>query len=82
MHARRVIGDDQAGKPCFCACDYRLIEPRSDDDEEVYPALTYGESVQAWRLLDGRWLVRRWRQPFGEEGEVAIGLSLDTRMPR
>ncbi|MBK5963245.1 hypothetical protein CCR95_03850 [Thiocystis minor] len=80
--ARRVIGDDQTGKPCFCASDYRLIEPRSDDDEEIYPALTYGESLQAWRLLDGRWLVRRWRQPFGEDVDPVISLGFDTRMPR
>lgn len=77
-----MIGDDQTGKPRFCASDYRLIEPRSDDDEEIYPALTYGESVRAWRLLDGHWLVRRWRQPFGEDGDAETSLGFGTRMPR
>jgi hypothetical protein len=80
--ARRVIGRDAAGAPCFCAYDYRLIEPRCEDDEDVYPALTYEQSLKAWRLRDGRWLVHRRLAPFGDEGDLLTGFSIDERMPR
>jgi hypothetical protein len=80
--ARRVIGHDATGEPCFCAHDYRLIDLRSDDDEEIYSALTYEESMRAWRLRDGRWLVHRRLAPYGEEGEQVSGFTFDARMPR
>lgn len=80
--ARRVLGQDAAGEPCFCAYDYRLIELRSDDDEELYSALTYEESVKAWRLRNGRWLVHRRLRPFGEEGETIASFDFADRMPR
>jgi len=79
--ALRVIGRDRLGEPCFCACDYRLIELRSNDDD-LYLALTYVESLYAWRLLGGRWLVYRRVQPYGDEGELVAGFTLDERMPR
>ena len=80
--ARRVLGDDGDGAPCFCAYDYRRLELRSDDDEDLYQALVYGESVRAWRLRDGRWLVHRRLEPFGDDGESEQGLLLADRMPR
>lgn len=75
--ARRVVGHDETGTPCFCAYDYRLTELRYDDDEDLYPALIYGESLKAWRLPDGRWLVHRRLQPFGEDGDLIAGLSIE-----
>jgi len=80
--ARRVLGHDADGAPCFCAYDYRRLELRSDDDEDLYQALAYGESVRAWRLRDGRWLVHRHLEPFGEDGDCEQGLRLAERMPR
>ena len=80
--ARRVIGSDAAGAPCYCAYDYRLIELRSDDDEEHYSALAYEESLTAWRLNDGRWLVHRRLAPFGEDGDLLTDFTIDERMPR
>lgn len=80
--ARRVVGNDATGVPCFCAFDYRLIELRSDDDEEHYSALTYEQSLKAWRLQDGRWLVHRRLAPFGEDGELLTGFTIDEQMPR
>ena len=80
--ARRVLGQDAAGEPCFCAFDYRLIDLRSDDDEELYSALSYEEKMRAWRLRDGRWLVHRRLLPYGEDGEVLSDYSLEERMPR
>ncbi|MBK1673666.1 hypothetical protein CKO35_10170 [Ectothiorhodospira shaposhnikovii] len=79
--ARRVLGHDRAGTACFHAYDYQLTEPRSDDDMEFYAAVTYAESLVAWRLLDGRWLVRHQVMPFGDEGEGSIQIRLTRRMP-
>jgi hypothetical protein len=82
MPARQVFGLGPDGTTCFYAYDYRLVELRSDDDEELYGALAYADSLRAWRLHDGRWLVHRWLQPFGEDGEPVACWRLDERMPR
>ncbi len=82
MPARRIFGFDASLVICFYAYDYRLIEPRLDDDTGLYPALVYGESLSSWRLLDGRWLVHRRLEPFGEDDEVAEGLGIERACPR
>lgn len=80
--ARRVLGFDHHGRPCFCAHDYRLMDQRSDDDEEFYETLAYGESVTAWRLHDDRWLVYRRVEPLGEEGATDSEFRVADRMPQ
>ncbi len=80
--ARRLVGYDSHHQLCYCVYDYRLIDLRSDDDEEFYPALAYGESVTSWRLKDARWLVHRCVEALGEEGDRDSGFSFETRMPR
>ncbi|ADC61816.1 hypothetical protein [Allochromatium vinosum] len=82
VQARRVLGYDASGQLCYSAHDYQLFDPRSDDDEDFYPALTYGESVTAWRLTDGRWLVHRQQEPLGEEAERIDGFTLESHSPR
>ncbi len=57
--AERMIGIDEEGVRCFYAHSYVLADYRSDDDEEFYPVITYGENVRAWRLRDERWLIFR-----------------------
>lgn len=80
--ARRVVGHDGSNTPCFQAYDYRRLDVRSDDDEEYYLAVSYSESVSAWRLRDGRWLVHRRVEPLGDEDAATSALSIDARMPR
>ncbi|UHD17398.1 hypothetical protein [Thiocapsa bogorovii] len=80
--ARRVVGHDGDDVPCFQAYDYRRLDVRSDDDEEYYLAVAYSESLSAWRLHDGRWLVYRRVEPLGEEDAATCVLSIDDRMPR
>lgn len=82
MPARRVVGDDIDGQPCFQVYDYRLVEARSDDDEDFYLAVSYSESVSAWRMLDGRWLVHRRTANLGDDGATSSVLSIEDRMPR
>lgn len=59
MPALRCFGSDEDGRHCFYAHDYMLDAIRSDDDEEFYPIIAYRETVRAWRLRDGRWLIYR-----------------------
>ena len=59
LMARRVIGRDVDGCPCYYAHEWTLREPFSDDDEEFYLVALAGEALTAWRLRDERWLVRR-----------------------
>lgn len=80
--ARCVRGYDDAGMPCFCVYDYRLMELRSDDDEDFYQAATYTESLTSWRLRDGRWLVHHRVEPLGDEGDEVVELSIAQQMPR
>ncbi|MGB4672857.1 MAG: hypothetical protein WBH99_02785 [Azovibrio sp.] len=65
LAAHRVVGYDADGKPCYTAHRFSLAEPRSDDGEEFYTVLAYGEELAAWRLRDERWLV--WREVRAEE---------------
>lgn len=59
LSAERVFGYDLGPEPCFYAHRWALHETRSDDDETFYAQPTAGESVVAWQLRDGRWLIRR-----------------------
>ncbi len=59
LAAERIFGRDEDGEPCYYAHRWTLSAPCSDDDEEFYMVATAGESVTAWRLRDGRWLVCR-----------------------
>lgn len=54
--ARRVLGLDENGEPCYCHHQYRVNALRSDDDEDFYEETLYLESGTSWRLRDGRWL--------------------------
>jgi hypothetical protein len=64
--AARTLGYDEEMKPCFYHHTYTLGSLCSDDDEEFYETLVYGEEVQAWRLRDDRWLI--WRIVHEEGG--------------
>lgn len=72
MPASRCFGYDADGSRCFYAHDYAVETTRSDDDEEFYRVVAYGETVRAWRLRDGRWLVYR-RLQAGDECEPQRG---------
>lgn len=80
--ASRTLGYDEDGLPCYYHHSYVLGELRSDDDEEFYEHIAYGEEVEAWRLRDERWLI--WR--IVHEDGVCRGnrgfYSFSERMPR
>ncbi|WP_153110718.1 hypothetical protein [Propionivibrio limicola] len=64
--ACRVLGFDEDGDACYYRHTYLLKSVCSDDGEEFYEAVVYGEEVKGWRLRDGRWLL--WRV-FHEDGD-------------
>ena len=82
LAAERFVGEDEDNAPCFTAHRFNLFEPRSDDGEEFYSVLAYGESLAAWRLRDERWLI--WREIMSEEncGEARSFYCLAQTMPR
>lgn len=82
MPARQLFGHDDRGRTCFYAFDYRLIEPRLDDDAGLCSALVYAESLRAWLLRDGDWLVNYRQWPEGDDGEMVETLTQTPDMPR
>jgi hypothetical protein len=80
--AARMLGRDEDGEPCFTKHRFVRREPCSDDGEDFYTVISYGELMTAWRLSDGRWLMRRI---VVREGEIEDGRSfyaLSESMPR
>jgi len=82
MPASRTLGHDEEGQACYYRHTYILSSLCSDDDEEFYEAIAYGEEVEAWRLRDERWLI--WR--IVHEDGVCRGnrgfYSFSENMPR
>ena len=65
MAASRWLGYDAHDRLCYYAHQYLIEASRSDDDEEFYLAVAGGETLQAWRLRDERWLI--YRQPITDD---------------
>lgn len=80
MAAERLVGRDEDEQPCYCSSRFVVMETRSDDDEEFYQIAAYAESLQAWRLRDGRWLIHRLITREGERGSAFY--SFGEHMPR
>lgn len=80
--ASRALGYDEDEKPCFCTHDYVTGELLSDDDEEFYEVVTYAESLAAWRLRDGRWLIHRRIVAGLDDTRAQSFYSLSETMPR
>ena len=59
VDAERCFGYDAKRIACYYAHSYRIEELRTDDDEEFYVCTLYGETLTAWLLSDGRWLIHR-----------------------
>jgi hypothetical protein len=82
MAAMRTFGYDVDGAACYYAHSYALNQSRSDDDEDFYEIVAYGELVHAWRLRDERWLTYRVVYT-GSDGMTARGFySFSDEAPR
>jgi len=80
--ADRCLGTDALGQLSFCAFRYVETAMRSDDDVSYYAAPVYAETVTAWRLVDGRWLVRRSTIGNFDAGLARTRFVLQPDMPR
>ena len=81
LAAARILGRDEDDKACYCAYSF-VLESRAGRLPST-AAAHYAESVRAWRLRDGRWLIHR--VVIGGNGELDKGrgfFSLGESMPR
>jgi len=81
MNAQRTVGYDADDQPCFTAHRVIVTRPVSDDDEEYYSVVSYGEEMAAWRLRDDRWLIYR-AFTSGNCAPVRNFYTLGSEMPR
>jgi len=82
MLASRRFGYDVDSALCYYAHSFAVTESRSDNDEDFYQVVTYGETAHAWRLRDERWLTWRVVQA-GDDGDPRRGFySFSDRPPR
>jgi hypothetical protein len=80
--AARVIGCDAQGTPCYCAHRYALTQLRSEEDDQFYESVVYREERFAWRLQDGRWLVRHTVATDEDCDHSRSSVFLSDAMPR
>lgn len=79
MAAARILGRDEDDKACYCAHSFVLEDPVTPGDPISGP--TYAESLRAWRLRDGRWLIHRIVIRLGEQDRARGFYSLSESMP-
>ena len=80
--ASRTLGYDENGQACYYRHSYVQGELCSDDDEEFYEHIAYGEEVEAWRLRDERWLIWRIQHEDGGCRSNRGFYSFSESMPR
>lgn len=81
LEAERCFGYDVRQVACYYAHHYRVSEPHSDENEEPQIGTLYGESLVAWLLDDGRWLIHRIVHT-AEHREGRAFYSFSPSMPR
>lgn len=80
--ADRVDGRDPRNQFCYFAYRYVLTQLRDDDDEGLYEAPVYIETLTAWRLKDGRWLHLHQTVSDCERGTAHRELFVNNERPR
>ncbi|MEY4593071.1 MAG: hypothetical protein RIR18_1966 [Pseudomonadota bacterium] len=82
MVASRCFGYDEDDSLCYYAHRFLLDALGSDDDEEFYSVVTYGEMVIGWRMRDDRWLIYRVVHSSEEGGSGRGFYSFAEQAPR
>lgn len=82
VKAARILGRDEDDQPCYCAYCYVLEKEPDPARPGRCRELTYAETVRAWRLRDGRWLIHRVIIRHGEQSKARGFFSLSPCMPR
>ena len=82
VKAARILGRDEDDQACYCAFCYVLEEEPDPTHPDRCRELAYAETVRAWRLRDGRWLIHRIIIHHGEQAMARGFFSLSPFMPR
>ena len=82
MTATRCFGYDADDTTCYYAYHFVLNRCCSDDDEDFYETVSYGETLHAWRLRDDRWLIHRIIHTGGDEAPARGFYSFAEQYPR
>jgi hypothetical protein len=81
--ARRIVGYDADGCPCFARATAAIERLASEDDEDYYLVPSLIVRRDCWRLADGRWLgVERENAAPGACKTVATRCSITPTQPR
>lgn len=56
LGARKILGYDRAGIRCFYFHEFLLTEERFDEEEDVFEAASYRETIFGWKTLEEGWL--------------------------
>jgi hypothetical protein len=80
--ADRTVGNDLQDEACYCA--YRYVETRlqSEDDDVVYVAPVYAQTISSWRMLNGYWLVLTKTYLEFDTGKHQSAITISKAMPR
>ena len=80
--ADRTVGNDLQNEACYCA--YRYVETRlqSEDDDVVYVAPVYAQTISSWRMLNGYWLVLTKTYLEFDTGKFQSAITISKAMPR
>ena len=80
--ADRTVGNDLQDEPCYCA--YRYVETRlqSEDDDLLYVAPVFAQTISSWRMLSGHWLVLTKTYPDLQTGQFHSAITVSEAMPR
>ena len=73
--AERILGYDEDDTPCFCTISHVQAEAGPDRS-------TWAESLKAWRMRDGRWLIYRVIVRGGQVNRGRGFYVLGNAMPR
>lgn len=82
VQAARTLGKDLWDEPCYCAFRYiqrpmQLKEPAADAASPVF-----AQNIDAWRLVDGHWLVLTRTYADFDTGSFDQDLTIQSGMPR
>lgn len=80
--AERTVGHDVRDMACYCAFSFVLSALKSDDGEFFYETPAHAESLTAWQLRDGRWLIYREAVADFDQGTVHRFFSFSDLMPQ
>ena len=82
IQADRTLGHDQWDAACYCAFRYVQRQLHAADCDPTPVAPVYAQTMDAWRLVDGNWLVLTRTFADFDSGHFQSDLTIHPTMPR